>query len=180
MVIENDIRKTQQDYEELPEGAPYELIHGELVMSPSPSFYHQDISSTLLVLLRQYAEHQHLGKVVSAPIDVYLSEVDVVQPDLLFISNERLHIVQERVMGAPDLVVEILSPSNARYDLWDKRLIYESAGVREYWIVDPERKRVELYENDNGRFIRFAEAEGNGIVASNVLAGFSIEVSTIF
>ncbi len=179
-MLENNQRKTVDDYQNLPEGAPLELIHGEFVLSPSPNFYHQDIVSTLLVLLWQFVKQHDLGKVVTAPMDVYLSEQDVLQPDILFIAKDRLHIVRDRIMGAPDLVIEILSPSNAQNDLWTKRLIYEAAGIKEYWIVDPDTKRVELSENIEGRFVRFTEAEKQGRVESKVLPGFAFDVSAIF
>ncbi|MGE3799915.1 MAG: Uma2 family endonuclease [Candidatus Kapaibacterium sp.] len=180
MIIDEEQLKTSADYEELPEGAPYELINGNLIMSPSPSFFHQDISGALFVLMRQHAQEDHLGKVVTAPMDVYLSDHDVVQPDILFISTERLSIIEERIRGVPDLIVEILSPSNASTDLWDKRLLYERSGVCEYWIVDPERHRVEVYENVDGVFVRFAAAEKEGEVSSKALNGFTLNVAEVF
>src|SRR6266542_2906772 len=140
-------RYTYEDYEKLPEGAPYQLIGGELVMTPSPVPYHQSVSRKIEFELIKFVEEKKLGEVFDAPIDVYLSETETYQPDIIFISKDRLRIIGEKkIEAAPDLVIEILSPSTAYYDLKHKRRIYESSGVREYWIVDPMEKSVEVYE----------------------------------
>ena len=119
--------------------------------------------------------------VLNAPIDVYFEETETYQPDIIFISKDRLHIIKpERVKGAPDLVVEILSSSTAYYDLRKKFKIYEKHGVREYWIVDPESKNITIYENRTGKFVLAQEVEEKGKVESKVLPGFELEVESIW
>jgi Uma2 family endonuclease len=122
-----------------------------------------------------------LGIVLNVPIDVYFEETETYQPDIIFVSRERLDIIEkERVKGAPDLVVEILSPATAYYDLRKKFKTYERHGVREYWIVDPEGKSISMYENQEGKFVLTQEAEGKGRIESKVLSGFELEVETIW
>ncbi|HDD05196.1 MAG TPA: Uma2 family endonuclease [Candidatus Aenigmarchaeota archaeon] len=136
-------RYTYEDYAKLPEGAPYQLIGGELVMVPSPTPYHQRVSRKLVFLLTEYVEKNDLGEVFYSPIDVYFDEEDVFQPDIVFISKARLDIIGEiKIEGPPDLIIEILSPSTAYYDLGRKYEVYERSGVKEYWVVHPERKSV--------------------------------------
>ncbi|MBI4595984.1 MAG: Uma2 family endonuclease [Candidatus Tectomicrobia bacterium] len=173
---------TYEDYAKLPEGAPYQLIGGQLIMTPSPTTYHQKISKRLEFLLYEYAELKNrLGEVYDAPIDVYLEEEETYQPDIIFIAQERLHIIKkEKVEGAPDLVVEILSPSTAYYDLKHKKTIYGKHGVREYWIVDPVEKSIEVYENNKGELLLAAQAIKEGKVISQIVAGFEVELTTIF
>src|SRR5439155_5763685 len=110
---------TASEYKQLPEGPPhFQLVDGELYMSPSPNFFHQEILGNLFALLHSFVRRHRLGKVIAAPSDVELTARDVYQPDIYFISNDRLEIVTEQgVEGAPDLVVEILSPGTARLDL---------------------------------------------------------------
>ena len=120
---------TYEDYSKLPEGAPYQLLGGDLIMVPAPTPYHQKISQKLEFLLLQHAENNELGEVFGSPIDVYFGEEDTFQPDIIFVSKERLHLIgQTKIEGAPDLVIEILSPSTAYYDLGWKYKVYERAG----------------------------------------------------
>ncbi len=172
---------TYEDYERLPEGAPYQLIGGELIMVPSPVPYHQIISRRIGFELWKYIEEKKLGEVLYAPIDVYLSETETYQPDIIFISNERMNIIGEKkIESAPDLVVEILSESTAYYDLRHKKRIYESSGVKEYWIVDPMEKSIEVYENINGEFKLYSETQKTGRVGSILLEGFGVELEKVF
>ncbi len=130
---------TYADYEKLPEGAPYQLIGGDLVKEPSPVPYHQILSRRIEFELVKFVEERALGEVLYAPMDVYLSDTEVYQPDILFISKERMSIIGEKkIEAAPDLVIEILSPSSAYYDLRHKKNVYETSGVKEYWVVDPQ------------------------------------------
>jgi Uma2 family endonuclease len=103
-------RKTIEDFMSLPEGVRAELIDGELIMSPSPRPFHQDVVGNIFALLRQFALSRHLGRVYVAPLDVHLPSGDVVEPDVLFISSENLNIVKDWIRGAPDLVIEVISP----------------------------------------------------------------------
>ena len=129
---------TYEDYRNLPEGAPYQLIEGELILTPSPMPYHQEISRELGFRLLTFVKKNDLGHVFYAPLDVYFSERDVYQPDILFIEKDRRKIIgKTKIEGSPDIVMEILSPSTAYYDLRKKFRVYAKQGVREYWIVDP-------------------------------------------
>ena len=172
---------TYEDYAKLPEGAPYQLIGGELVMTPSPVPYHQIISRRIAFELLKFVEERKLGEVIYAPTDVYLSETETYQPDIIFISKERLHIIGEKkIEAAPDLVIEILSESTAYYDLRHKKRVYEASGVKEYWIVDPMEKGIEVYENINGEFKVFSQAIEKGRVNSKLLQGFGVELEKVF
>ncbi len=140
-----NIKLTYHDYVQLADDKRYELVEGELFLVPAPNLRHQTIVGKLWTLLHTHAEANHLGKVFLAPCDVVLCEITVVQPDLLFVSSERCGILTDaNVQGAPDLVVEILSPSTRERDLGIKRNLYAKYGVREYWIVNPDAKTVEV------------------------------------
>ncbi|MDN5347849.1 MAG: hypothetical protein PWP65_1413 [Clostridia bacterium] len=174
-------RYTYEDYCRLPEGAPYQLIGGKLVMTPSPTPYHQMVSMKLELKMAGFVLEKGLGIVLYAPVDVYLDETETYQPDIIFISNERLAIIEEkRIKGAPDLVVEILSPSTGYYDLRSKYKVYEKKGVREYWIVDPQNKSVQVFCWREGKFVLDQEAEQQGTVKSRVITGFEVQVESIF
>ncbi len=150
-------------------------------MTPAPTPYHQRISRKIEYALIEFTDAESLGEVLDSPIDVYLSETETYQPDIIFISKERLGIIGEkRIEGAPDLVVEILSPATAYYDLRHKMRVYETSGVKEYWIVDPVEKTVEIYENVSGEFKMFSKAREKGGVRSKLLQGFEIQLVKIF
>jgi Uma2 family endonuclease len=178
-------RYTYKDYQKLPEGAPYQLINGDLVMTPAPTPYHQRISIKLEKEL-QKLEENGLGEVLHAPIDVYLSETETYQPDILFISKDRLGIIgEQRIEGAPDLIVEILFPSTAYYDLKAKMRVYESSGVREYWVVDSMEQSIEIYENKERSFQLADKAllEAKSVkstVSSRLFSQLKIALKTIF
>jgi Uma2 family endonuclease len=139
---------TYEDYLLLPnDGKRYQILDGELDVTPAPTTTHQKISMRLEHLLVGHVEEHGLGLVLDAPVDVVFDEKNVVQPDIVFISNERLPLVEEaKIAGAPDLVVEILSPSTARVDRGTKSAIYARHGVRWYWLVDPAARLLEEYE----------------------------------
>lgn len=140
------------DYWQLPEGEPVELIRGRLVLSPAPRFLHQAISALLTELILN-AARQAGGIGAASPVDVILADHTIVQPDLVYISKARRSIVGDRVNGPPDLIIEILSPSNARRDRVDKLSLYAEFGVAEYWIVDPQERQIDfLLLNDHGRY----------------------------
>src|ERR1700722_13506557 len=137
----------RHDYQEMPEGPPYyQVIEGDLIMSPSPNIYHQEILGRIYSLISQFLDKHPLGKVYFAPVDVFLGDINVYQPDILFISNQRRSIITgQGIEGAPDLVVETLSPSTARYDKGSKRKIYARFGVKELWLVGPDERTVQVY-----------------------------------
>ena len=172
---------TYADYAELSEGAPYELIAGDLVMAPSPTFRHQQVSLRLSAAIFRHAEQHGGGEVVAAPMDVSLSEETTVQPDLIYVASERRKIISEqRIHGAPDLIVEILSPSTAHRDIGIKKRLYEQHGVREYWTVDPESQAVEIHVNTESGFQQQARVVESGSAASTVIDGFRVDIAELF
>lgn len=172
---------TYADYAELPESAPYELIDAALVMSPSPSVRHQRVVLRLGRVLLTAAEADDAGEAFVAPMDVSFSDVDTVQPDLLFVSAERLDIIgEQRIEGAPDLVIEVLSPSTAYLDLAQKKRLYEREGVKEYWVVDPEQRAVDVYTNTEDGFVQHVRVVDSGTATSHVLSGFSVGLVELF
>lgn len=137
-----------EDYLQLPDnGKRYEIIKGELYMSPAPRPGHQKISVWLTAIFYHFVHQHNLGEVFHAPIDVILPGLTApVQPDLLFVRQNNLHIVAEtKIEGVPDLVVEIISPGNPSYDRETKFILYAEAGVKEYWIVDGEKKTIDVF-----------------------------------
>ena len=171
---------TYEDYADAPDDERYELIDGELIMVPSPGEVHQSISFNLSIALGPVAQ-SGLGRFYAAPFDVVLSPHDVVQPDLLFVAAERADIITAaNVQGAPDLVVEILSPSTAQRDWNQKRELYARHGVREIWIVDPEPMTVWQAFWEDGRFSTGAIHSEGGILISPTLGGFAVNLSEVF
>lgn len=171
---------TYEDYARLPEGAPYQLIGGELIMTPSPGRRHQNILLELAFIFKEFLGIKEMGELAIAPRDVYLAPHETYQPDILFIARERIEIsAEDKVNGAPDLVVEILSPSTAYYDLKKKYKAYEKYGVKEYWVVDPEDKSIEIFVLAEGKFYLAVQGEGTGEVESPLL-GLSVKLASIF
>lgn len=166
-------------YKLLPEGAPYQLIEGELIMTPTPNPRHQIILGNIVEKLRQFAKDKAI--VLFSPIDVYLDDENAFQPDSILIFNERKEIIKnDGIYGPPDLVIEILSPSTASYDLREKFRVYDRSGVKEYWIVDPDMNSIEIYSNEEGHFSLITKVEGSGEVGSPSLKGFEIDLEEIF
>jgi Uma2 family endonuclease len=126
------------------DGRSWEILDGELLVSPAPTWWHQQIVVELLVALREHVRRHAPGKVNVAPVDVVFDPHNVAEPDILFVSDERLRIIRDRVWGAPDLCVEVLSPSSVTRDRGAKRAVYARFDVREYWIVDPDAETVEV------------------------------------
>jgi Uma2 family endonuclease len=139
------------DYWKLPEGEPVELIKGRLVVSPSPNVLHQTIIGVLFDILRTCARTSG-SKVILSPMDVILSEDTILQPDLLYIARARRHIIKQRVEGAPDLAVEVISGTSRR-DRIEKLDLYAQYDVAEYWIVDPDAQLIEFLVNQSGKFV---------------------------
>jgi Uma2 family endonuclease len=174
-------KKTVKDYIELPEGPPYyQLIEGELIMSPAPSYSHQRTVGRVFLKLSGLLEEKGLGEVLISPIDVYLDEKNVFQPDIVVLLKECKAKVEEKgIFGSPDVVVEILSPSTAYYDLIVKKEVYERAGVKEYWLLDPNRKTFEIYKNTEEGFKLTSQAKEKGNVISEIL-GLEIDLKDIY
>ncbi len=155
-------------------------------MTPAPSTYHQIVSSRLEWELFKLREKE-LGEVLHSPIDVYFSETETYQPDILFIAEARFNIIAEdKIEGAPDLIMEILSPSTAYYDLKVKKRVYAKSGVREYWVIDPIEKSIEIYENKENSFfladkaLLEVESSKGSSVCSHIFTSLEISLETIF
>ncbi len=173
---------TYEDYLRLEDDKRYEIINGRLYEMPAPTPWHQRILKRLLNILTGFAElKESRGEVLPSPIDVVLGDRYVLQPDIIFISKDRLEIIGEKaIMGPPDLVVEIISPATVRRDTVVKKEIYEKFGVKEYWIVYPDERAIEVWVlNDKGKYELFSVAEGEGKVKSKVLEGLEIDLKEV-
>ena len=172
---------TYQDYANLEGDERYELLDGELILVASPNEDHQTVSLRMIVRMNAFVEENRLGRIFHAPYDVLFTDTEVVQPDLLFVSTERDHIrTPANIQGAPDLVVEILSPSSSRRDWREKRELYARHGVLEYWIIDPTNRIVSVMQLQDG-VLEIEQTCADGDTAtSTVLKGFSIHLNSIF
>ena len=175
------IKLTYEDYRTTPEDKRYELLDGELTLAPAPRTSHQSVQIALGSRMYRFVEAEGLGQVFLAPTDVVLSDTDVVQPDILFVSSERAHIITEdNIQDAPDLVIEILSPGTAERDRGFKRALYAQHGVREYWLVGPDSATVTVLALEEGGFeVVGTYGEGDS-VSSSVVEGFRVELDKIF
>jgi Uma2 family endonuclease len=174
---------TYADWCKLPDdGYRYEVLTGVLYVSPPPSIRHQRISIALVGHLLDFLKLQPLGEVLTAPVGVRLAHQSVpLQPDIVFVRTERLGIVGEAyVEGTPDLLVEILSPSNWLYDRREKMQAYQEAGVAEYWIVDPRALTIEVYVLEESTYVLMGQYRIGEVAHSQVLPGFEVSVETIF
>ena len=174
---------TYADYARLPDdGMRYEVIRGELFMSPAPRPLHQVVITLISYFLVEFLRVNRLGKSFVSPIDVVLPQQlgDPVQPDIVFITNERLSIVGElNIQGAPDLVMEVLSPSNPEYDRTLKYEIYAEAGVPEYWIVDPHERTIEVFALRDGGYEQLGRYGEGETARSELLDGFTAAIDEI-
>ncbi|MXZ71230.1 MAG: Uma2 family endonuclease [Acidobacteria bacterium] len=176
------LKFTYEDYRTAPPDKRYELLDGALLLTPAPNLKHQDIQVQLGTRLAQFIHERALGKFYFAPCDVVLSDTDVVQPDLLFVSRERDHLLRngDNVRGAPDLVVEILSPATADRDRGYKRTLYATHGVTECWLIDPAAETVEVHRLRDGA-LEIAHTFGRGqTLRSPLLAGFEVDLHDVF
>lgn len=170
---------TYQDYARLPaDGWRYEVIEGELYMNPAPRPRHQETVINIATLMSLFVSARRIGKVYTSPIDVILPGLATpVQPDILFIAAGRLEMVKEAfIEGPPDLIIEVLSPSNWLDDRRTKFRVYALAGVREYWIVDADRCQIEVFQLEGQRYAQVGRYEAGERVSSAVMAGFSLAV----
>ena len=174
---------TYEDYRRLPDDHfRYEIIGGNLYMSPAPSTKHQLASVELTYALVSFVKKHNLGRVYEAPIDVILPDLaSPVQPDILFIAKERLDIVREQFIdGAPDLIVEVLSPGNLRHDRHTKFQLYVAAGVKEYWIADPDARAVDVYVPRGNAYVPLGHFALDGAIQSELFPELRIPVKDIF
>jgi Uma2 family endonuclease len=173
-------RKTVEDFMNLPEGSRAELIDGDIFMSPSPRTKHQIVVGNLFALLREHVSRRSLGRVFVAPLDVHLPSGDIVEPDIFFVSNENLEIVQDWVRGTPDLIIEVLSPDGRERDRIVKRDLYARNGVREYWIVDPEAGTIEVFTLQAMEYGEAAYFEKHEILVSPLVPDFKLSIARAF
>jgi Uma2 family endonuclease len=174
---------TYEDLLLLPEdGLRHEIIDGEHYVNASPIPRHQRVSFRFVLAIGKYLEEHPLGELFFAPLDVIFSRHDIVEPDLLFISNERREIVAgANIQGVPDLLIEVLSQSNKRHDEVTKHVLYEREGVGEYWIVDAARNTVRVFRrNAAGRYERVAELSTGDMLTSPFFPGLEIRLDRIF
>lgn len=156
---------------------PLEIWDGELIMAPAPGFNHQILVLRLAEALTGYVRRHRLGVVVAAPMDFVLEPTLVLQPDVSFISRARQHIIKNHILGAPDLAMEVISPDRRKRDYNDKKNRYAEHGAREYWMVDPRLKHIEIWALHAGAYElagRFVEKQQ---AASKLLPGFKVNVS---
>jgi Uma2 family endonuclease len=141
----------RRDYDALPDQPRCELLFGRLYLLPSPALEHQTVAVQLVVHFQQLADALG-GRAYVAPLDVALADHSVVQPDVIYVSPRRLDVLQRRIEGAPDLVIEILSPGTERRDRREKLDLYAQSGVQEYWLADWTKRHFDFLVNEGGRF----------------------------
>ena len=174
-------RYTYEDYLNIADDKRYELIEGELIMVPAPVTYHQKISRELEFELLKFVKKNGLGEVFDAPCDVVLSNENVVQPDILFISKERLNIIEEKnIHGPPDIVIEIVSEDSAYRDMIQKKKLYAQFGVSEFWLVIPKEKEIEIYMLEKEGYQLFKRYGEKDTLKSRLLKELRIELKRIF
>ena len=182
MVVAEKTKLTYEDYAKTPEGERYELIDGELIKLTSPRVAHQRLLARLFRGLSPFVEDNELGEIFISPTDVVLNDFNTFQPDIFFISNERAGIVTSaNIQGAPDLVIEILSPSTRRRDWSEKRDLYAEHGVKEYWLASTDEERVwVLLLGENGLYAVVGVYEREDTLTSPTLAGFTLDLNHVF
>ncbi len=160
----------------------YELINGELMKKQAPKPLHQQVSRRISAAFETFLKEKPVGVFFYSPIDVFFDDYNRSQPDLLFISDDRSFIVdlENGIMGAPDLIVEIISPSSIKMDRFDKKEMYKIFAIKEYWLVDPKNQTVEIYafQHDDYALHQFLEMEG--VVESTIMKGLDMDIKTIF
>ncbi len=179
--MERAVKLTYDDYCATPDDERCELLNGDLMMVPAPNVKHQRILLRLAHQLGRFILDHELGELLPAPCDVVLSDTDVVQPDLLFVSREREHtITAENVRGAPDLVIEILSPSTADQDLGYKHELYGRHGVNEYWVLDPMAETVAIHRQRDG-VLELSDTLGRrDTLRTPLLKGLELQLDDVF
>lgn len=172
---------TYADYLKIDDNNRYEIFNGELCLVPAPSTNHQSVSRNLEFLIWNFVKQRGLGKVFYAPIDVVFDDDEVFQPDIVFIKSENQSIIGENaIQGIPDLIVEIVSPSSTFYDTIEKKDIYRKYGVKEYWIIFPDEKVIEVLSLEKGEYLEFCKSKKEGIVKSKILEGLEINSKDVF
>jgi Uma2 family endonuclease len=175
---------TYEDYLQFQEdGLRHELIDGEHFVAPAPNRKHQKASWNLAFFIGSYLRENRSGEAYTAPFDVVLSRHDVVQPDLIYVSNERLSILEDRnAQGSPDLVIEILSEGTRKKDETLKLQLYERASAREYWMLDPDRRTARVYRREGDRLVLAQDlaASAGDVLETPLLPGLRIPLAEVF
>ena len=173
---------TYRDLWYVPEdGNRYEIIEGEVYVTPPPSVTHQRVSGNLGRILMNHVVAHDLGLVLLAPVGVVLEKPSGVQPDIIFVAKQRLSIVQEKaVFGAPDLVVEVLSPSTGARDRGVKKDLYARTGVQHYWLLDLRKRTLQALRLDEGAYARETERTGNAIFRPSLFPGLVIRLADVW
>ncbi|MFO0794685.1 MAG: Uma2 family endonuclease [Candidatus Brocadiaceae bacterium] len=180
-VIVEKRKYTYEDYLKTPDDKRYELINGELLMTPSPVPGHQLISLELALRLKEFIVKNNLGTLLCAPCDVYFDNENVVQPDILFVSKNRLDIIgKKNIQGVPDLVIEILSEYSVYRDMVQKKRLYAKFGVKEFWIVIPEEAEIEVYIIEGEAYKLYKTYRKGETLESPALKGLMIVLKEIF
>ena len=179
------VKLTYDDFVHFPDdGRRHELIDGEHYVTPSPNTKHQRVSTDLTVLIGSWLEQHPIGQVFHAPFDVVFSQYDVVEPDLLFLSNARAAdaLTAQHVRGVPELVIEIGSPGTRKRDETVKRALYERVGVSEYWVVDPDTDTIRVYRLEGDEFARVSElsADAGDVLVTPLLPGLELPLARVF
>lgn len=181
-VVNEALKFTYSDYLLLPDNEKrYEILEGELLMSPSPNTKHQVILLKLARILSEFVEKNSLGQIFIALYDVVLSKYDVVQPDIIFISSKNKQIIKStHIEGVPDLTIEIISTGSAQRDRIIKRKIYALHGVKEYWLVHPEKEKIQVLRLEKGDFQRIAELTREDVLISPIFSMLEIRLTEVF
>lgn len=181
-VVLDDPRKvwTYEDYLALNDDTAFEIINGKALMSPAPELLHPRWARKIFLAVERHIEAHNLGEVFFAPVDVVLDEKNVVQPDLVYVSIAKASILERRgIMGAPDLVVEIISPTSLRRDRYDKRELYARFGVKEFWLADVANRSIEILSLQKGVYQLLSCATNEGKIHSDILPGFELDLAVL-
>ena len=183
--IGSSVKLTYDDFVHFPDdGKRHELIDGEHYVTPSPNTKHQRILAHLFLLIGSWLEKHRFGEAFLSPFDVVFTQFDVVEPDLLYMSNERaaLILTDLNVQGVPELVIEIASPSTRKRDALLKRALYERTGVSEYWIVEPKGERIRVYRGEGANFNAPIDLtrEAGDVLTTPLLPGLDLPLARIF
>jgi len=179
------VKLTYDDFLLFPDdGQRHELIDGEHYVTATPNLRHQIICGNLFGMIWSYLQQNPIGRAIGSPLDVIFSPFDVVEPDLLYVSKQRFAELEPSpwIKGAPNLVVEIGSPSTRKRDETNKRHLYERFGVDEYWVIDPELDTIKVYRRTNDRYERVAELtlENGDVLTTPLLPGLELPLAKIF
>ncbi len=179
----NDITKlTIENWELIPDDRNvHEIIEGEHYITSPPLIIHQKISRNIEFIFTLFFRKKPVGEILYSPVGVVFSEINVVEPDLLYISKENSHIIKkDYIRGVPNLIIEILSPNNRQHDLIMKKHLYEKFGVKEYWIIDPDDESVMIYKSRKGKYDRGKRYIEDDIITTPLIKGLEVPLKEIF